>query len=61
VTYILTPFLFFNYFKFIGATGLPKMDIIGSADPYFVAKFERLSFVLVFHLLFFCFETFSIF
>lgn len=26
--------------KFIRAEGLPKMDIIESADPYFVAKLE---------------------
>ncbi|KAH8100393.1 hypothetical protein BXZ70DRAFT_1000487 [Cristinia sonorae] len=25
---------------FIGASGLPKMDVIGSADPYFVAKLD---------------------
>lgn len=32
--------------KFIGASGLPKMDVVGSADPYFVAKLDdRLSFV----------------
>jgi hypothetical protein len=32
--------------KFIGATNLPKMDLVGSADPYFVAKFDgHLSFV----------------
>ncbi|KAH9923704.1 uncharacterized protein BXZ73DRAFT_50836 [Epithele typhae] len=32
--------------KFIGASGLPKMDVVGSADPYFVAKVDdRLSFV----------------
>ncbi|KAH9857434.1 hypothetical protein C2E23DRAFT_720170 [Lenzites betulinus] len=32
--------------QFIGASGLPKMDVVGSADPYFVAKFDdKLSFV----------------
>ena len=25
---------------FIGASGLPKMDVIGTADPYFVAKLD---------------------
>jgi hypothetical protein len=34
-------------FKFIGASGLPKMDVVGSADPYFVAKLDKLSFVCV--------------
>ncbi|THG96956.1 hypothetical protein EW145_g7687 [Phellinidium pouzarii] len=28
-------------FRFIGAADLPKMDIVGSADPYFVAKLDR--------------------
>ncbi|KAI0657112.1 hypothetical protein C8Q70DRAFT_920022 [Cubamyces menziesii] len=33
-------------FKFIGASGLPKMDVVGTADPYFVAKLDdQLSFV----------------
>ncbi|KAJ2918878.1 hypothetical protein MD484_g1514, partial [Candolleomyces efflorescens] len=32
--------------QFIGASGLPKMDVVGSADPYFVAKVDdRISFV----------------
>ncbi|EJF58007.1 hypothetical protein DICSQDRAFT_139837 [Dichomitus squalens LYAD-421 SS1] len=32
--------------KFIGASGLPKMDVVGSADPYFVANLDdKLSFV----------------
>ena len=32
--------------KFIGESGLPKMDVVGSADPYFVAKLDdKLSFV----------------
>ncbi|KAJ2928517.1 hypothetical protein H1R20_g8582, partial [Candolleomyces eurysporus] len=32
--------------QFIGASGLPKMDVVGSADPYFVAKIDhRISFV----------------
>ncbi|KAM5541988.1 hypothetical protein V8D89_004298 [Ganoderma adspersum] len=32
--------------KFIGASGLPKMDVVGSADPYFIAKLDdKLSFV----------------
>lgn len=26
--------------QFIGASGLPKMDLVGSADPYFVAKID---------------------
>ena len=26
--------------KFIGAQGLPKMDVVGTADPYFVAKLD---------------------
>ncbi|KAH6906710.1 hypothetical protein BKA70DRAFT_1286677 [Coprinopsis sp. MPI-PUGE-AT-0042] len=26
--------------QFIGATGLPKMDVVGSADPYFVAQLD---------------------
>ncbi|KIK67616.1 hypothetical protein GYMLUDRAFT_54405 [Collybiopsis luxurians FD-317 M1] len=26
--------------QFIGASGLPKMDVVGTADPYFVAKIE---------------------
>lgn len=31
---------------FIGANGIPKMDVVGSADPYFVAKLDnRVSFV----------------
>jgi hypothetical protein len=31
---------------FIGASGLPKMDVVGTADPYFVAKLDnKLSFV----------------
>ncbi len=25
---------------FIGASGIPKMDVVGTADPYFVAKFD---------------------
>ncbi|KAI8974188.1 hypothetical protein BD414DRAFT_183714 [Trametes punicea] len=33
-------------FQFIGASGLPKMDVVGTADPYFVAKLDdQLSFV----------------
>lgn len=32
--------------QFIGASGLPKMDVVGTADPYFVAKLDqKLSFV----------------
>lgn len=27
-------------FKFIGARGLPKVDVVGSADPYFVASID---------------------
>ncbi|OCH85368.1 C2-domain-containing protein [Obba rivulosa] len=26
--------------QFIGASGLPKLDVVGSADPYFVAKID---------------------
>ncbi|KAI0363038.1 hypothetical protein BV20DRAFT_976064 [Pilatotrama ljubarskyi] len=34
--------------QFIGASGLPKMDVVGTADPYFVAKLDdQLSFVYV--------------
>ncbi|KAJ6567066.1 hypothetical protein B0H19DRAFT_1258225 [Mycena capillaripes] len=32
--------------QFIGASGLPKVDVVGTADPYFVAKLDdRISFV----------------
>ncbi|KAK7036024.1 C2 domain-containing protein [Favolaschia claudopus] len=32
--------------QFIGASGIPKVDVVGSADPYFVAKIDnRISFV----------------
>ncbi|TFK68631.1 hypothetical protein BDN72DRAFT_858264 [Pluteus cervinus] len=32
--------------QFIGASGLPKLDVVGSADPYFVAKLDhKISFV----------------
>ena len=32
----------------MGASGLPKMDVVGSADPYFVAKLDdEISFVFV--------------
>ncbi|KAJ7063724.1 hypothetical protein C8F01DRAFT_88658 [Mycena amicta] len=32
--------------QFIGASGIPKVDVVGSADPYFVAKLDnRISFV----------------
>lgn len=32
--------------QFIGASGLPKMDLVGTADPYFVAKIDgKISFV----------------
>ncbi|KAF7777747.1 hypothetical protein Agabi119p4_3819 [Agaricus bisporus var. burnettii] len=32
--------------QFIGASGLPKMDVVGTADPYFIAKIDnRISFV----------------
>ncbi|KXN87035.1 putative ADP-ribosylation factor GTPase-activating protein AGD11 [Leucoagaricus sp. SymC.cos] len=32
--------------QFIGASGLPKMDVVGTADPYFVARIDkRISFV----------------
>lgn len=26
--------------QFIGARGLPKMDVVGSADPYFIADLD---------------------
>ena len=33
----------------MGASGLPKMDVVGSADPYFVAKLDdAISFVFVY-------------
>lgn len=32
--------------QFIGASGIPRMDLVGSADPYFVAKLDdKLSYV----------------
>lgn len=32
--------------QFIGASGIPKMDVVGSADPYFIAKIDdKISFV----------------
>ncbi|KAF8951954.1 hypothetical protein BDZ97DRAFT_1882085 [Flammula alnicola] len=32
--------------QFIGASGLPKMDVVGTTDPYFVAKLDdKISFV----------------
>ncbi|KAJ8519235.1 hypothetical protein ONZ45_g3794 [Pleurotus djamor] len=32
--------------QFIGASGLPKMDVVGSADPYFIASIDdKISFV----------------
>ena len=41
--------------QFIGASGLPKMDVVGSADPYFVAKLDdEISFVFVCLFLFSC-------
>ena len=27
-------------FQFIGASGIPKMDVVGTADPYFIAKLD---------------------
>lgn len=34
--------------QFIGANDLPKMDVVGSADPYFIAKLDdKISFVYV--------------
>jgi hypothetical protein len=27
--------------QFIGASGLPKMDLVGATDPYFVAKIDN--------------------
>jgi len=27
--------------QFIGASGLPKMDVVGTADPYFCAQAGR--------------------
>lgn len=36
------------FIHFIGANGIPKMDVVGTADPYFVAKLDDgLSFVFV--------------
>ena len=33
---------------FIGASGIPKMDVVGTADPYFVAKLDnQISYVYV--------------
>lgn len=26
--------------QFIGASGLPRMDVVGSADPYFIADLD---------------------
>lgn len=26
--------------QFIGASGIPKMDVVGSADPYFIADLD---------------------
>ena len=26
--------------QFIGANGIPKMDVVGSADPYFIADLD---------------------
>jgi hypothetical protein len=34
------PFYVDLIIQFIGATELPKMDVLGSADPYFIAKLE---------------------
>ena len=32
----------------MGASGLPKMDLVGTADPYFVAKIDdKISFMFV--------------
>jgi hypothetical protein len=37
-----------GFLQFIGASDLPKMDVVGSADPYFVAKLDdQISFVCV--------------
>jgi hypothetical protein len=34
--------------QFIGAAGLPKTDVVGSCDPYFVANLDdRIKFVCV--------------
>jgi hypothetical protein len=30
--------------QFIGASGLPRLDIVGSADPYFVATIDKATF-----------------
>jgi hypothetical protein len=44
----------------MGASGLPKMDVVGSADPYFVAKLDdEISFVFVKSLLS-CFKLFIV-
>lgn len=35
-------------FQFIGASGIPKMDVVGTADPYFIATLDNnLKFVYV--------------
>jgi len=26
--------------QFIGASGIPRMDVVGSADPYFIANLD---------------------
>ena len=26
--------------QFIGASGIPRMDVVGSADPYFIADLD---------------------
>lgn len=34
--------------QFIGASGLPKMDVVGSCDPYFIANLDtHIKFVYV--------------
>jgi hypothetical protein len=34
--------------QFIGANGVPKMDVVGSADPYFIATIDdRIKFMCV--------------
>lgn len=38
--------------QFIGASGIPKMDVVGTADPYFIAKLDdRVKYVCVFGIL----------
>jgi hypothetical protein len=45
---LLHHFLTSFNFKFIGASGLPRLDVVGSCDPYFVAKIDdKITYVCV--------------